>query len=178
MERLSREQDLESRIGCMAGGELIVCESCGTWGIRLRRILRPDDGWRIRETRSPTDCWQQLTQHPTSLVAWEGASMEPASLAERLIEQSRRFPRAPSVVLCTRELARFARLWREAGAMHVVRSPRELPRVLGIARRHRQRYPQREPALQRPAWRQLPWGPPHSDRIASIALCADDPLEP
>jgi hypothetical protein len=147
----------------MPGGQLVVCESSGTWAVRLRRVLRNHDGWRVVETRSPHDCRQQLSHYPGSIAAWEGSGSDVESLARCLLEQARLFPRSPSVVLCTRPAARYERLWREAGAIHVVRSPRHLSSIVGIVRRHSVRFPERPKSLEPPVWQQLPWGPPASE---------------
>jgi hypothetical protein len=110
------------------GGRLIVCEATGTWGIGLRRALQ-NVSWRIIETRSARDCFWQLAQHPVSIVAWEGAIERADALVGHLLHQNRFFPRCSAVVLCDRAAARFDSLWREAGAIHVVHSPRELDRI-------------------------------------------------
>ena len=139
----------------MLGGQLIVCESSGSWAVGLRRVLRRDR-WRVIETRSVDDCWQQLAREPTSIIAWEGTLDGAETVAEQLIEQSRSFPRSPGIVVCRGRATHDEWLWREAGAVHVVRSPRELPSILGMARRHGIRFPAQQRSLEETIWRQLP----------------------
>jgi hypothetical protein len=138
------------------GGRLIVCEATGTWGIGLRRALQ-NVSWRIIETRSARDCFWQLAQHPVSIVAWEGAIERADALVGHLLHQNRFFPRCSAVVLCDRAAARFHSLWREAGAIHVVHSPRELDRMKKLVARHPIPLIARPESLEESIWKELPW---------------------
>ncbi len=78
--------------------------------------------------------------------------------AKALGDWSHRFPQARFLVLAARGLEPYELLLREAGALHVVFSPRSLDPLLRLIRRHLARAPQPELTLEESVWAGLPWG--------------------
>ncbi len=110
----------------MPRAQLIVCETTSKWAVALRRHLRSVGDARVGETRYLDDCWRQATASPASLVALEATA---ANLEPLVISMNRyrvRLPRVRAVVLADRCLAAGEWLLREAGAVHVVFSSRDL----------------------------------------------------
>lgn len=140
----------------MAQPRLIVCEQRAQWAVALRGALAKADT-RVWEVRSAAECFGMLHESPASVVAWEGTRDNRRSLADMLILQSQTFPQARSLVVSTRDLRRWAWYWREAGAIHVVWSPRMLDQIVRIVLRHLTAAAEPPLAVDAMLWAELPW---------------------
>ena len=135
---------------------IIICERTGTWAVALRRPLQ-QVGHRIVETRSLDACWAEVTARPESLVAVEATVANLETLVPWMQRLVAGFPRARVVVLGQRVLEPAEWLLREAGAVHVVFSPRQWPPVVHIAQRHLGAAPRPDDTDRQRIWRRLPW---------------------
>jgi uracil-DNA glycosylase len=140
----------------MPVARFIVCERTATWGVALRRPLK-QIGRRIVETRSLDDCWSEVAASPASLVGVEATTSNLASLVPWLQRLTATFPRTRVVVLGSRGLEAGEWLLREAGAAHVVFSPRQWQPVVRIAQRHLGAPPCPDDSERQRIWRRLPW---------------------
>lgn len=116
----------------MKTARLIVCEKRGGWAAALRRELSE----RVFETRSLTACWRELAAWPQSFLIWELTPDNCEELIQRLADLGREFPGAAAVIVTERRWRAVQWLVREAGAVHLVSSPRCLTPVAQMARRH------------------------------------------
>ncbi len=117
-----------------ARARLIVCERTGKWAVALRRS--PQIGsCRVYETRSPQECRDEVEAFPASLVAIEATTANLDQILDWLTGMRRDFPLCRVVVLGYRGLKCSQWLLREAGAAHVVDSPRRVDAVVRIASR-------------------------------------------
>ncbi len=149
---------------------VIVCERTGRWAAALRSVSVSRAN-RIHETRSLPECWEVLAGAPASLVVVELTPANLANLLTRLQRLNRDYPLARAVVVTDRRLADGARStehdrsasWRwlayEAGAIHFTCSPREMPVVADIARRHLAQAPHGKKNVVEAIWDRLPWRP-------------------
>ncbi len=137
--------------------QLIVCERTGDWAGALRRALAERSG-EVRECRTLADAEQMLDRWSASLVAVEVTPAGFATVLCWLADLQCRWPLARAVALVSRELDEEAR-WalREAGAIHVALSPRELHSVARIAVRHLAHAPARETTARERIFGSLPW---------------------
>jgi DNA-binding response OmpR family regulator len=140
----------------MLEARVIVCERDGKWAVGLRRVLGPA-GPRVFETRSLNECWQELEKSPASFLALELLPGGEETLLRRLLDLGQRFRHAHAVVLSQRGLEQREWLLREAGSLHVVLAPSDLPAVAGLVRRHLQQVPRPERTLREAVWDRLPW---------------------
>ena len=114
---------------------IILCERTGRWARALRRELGDFDV-SITETRGMSDCRQELTAAPASVVAIEASDASLNALLAFLIGQPQEFPQACVIALADGDQQHRQWLLRGAGAVHFVRSPRDMAPVVEIARRH------------------------------------------
>ena len=140
----------------MPVARFIVCERTATWGVALRLPLK-QIGRRIVETRSLDDCWSEVAASPASLVGVEATTSNLESLVPWLQRLTATFPRTCVVVLGSRGLEAGEWLLREAGAAHVVFSPRQWQPVVRIAQRHLGAPPCPDDSERQRIWRRLPW---------------------
>ncbi len=139
----------------MAHG-IIICERTDRWAAALRRPLQ-QVGHRILQTRSLDACWSEVAARPASLVAVEATTVNLEALLPWLPRLMAGFPRARVVVLGQRALESAEWLLREAGAVHVVFSPRQWQPIVRIAQRHLGAAPRPDDTDRRRIWRRLPW---------------------
>lgn len=141
---------------------LLVCARTSRWVAALRPRL---DGYLdLAETRSPRECLNALAEAPASLVAWESNVARLSEAIEALGEMERRYPLARLVALCDEVSAQASAVlseeWlREAGAVHVVRSPLDAEVIVKLARRHAARLPEARRDWAERVWEELPWRP-------------------
>jgi hypothetical protein len=135
---------------------VIVCERTGAWARALRREL-DDFAARIVETRSLSECRQELAASSASVVALEFTAATTDATLEFLSRLLSDFPRGQAVVLAGRDRRAWEWLVRELGAVHVVRSPRQMPSVAEIVRRHLDAFPP-QPDLAEQILAELSWG--------------------
>jgi len=136
---------------------VIVSEKTGYWTAVLRQAM-PSAGDRIHETRSMAECWRELGQSPASLVALELTPDNCESVVGSLVELSSRFHRARSVVLGPRGMESYEWILREAGAAHVLFSPRYAGIAARLIERHLAQAPQHQPTFHDSIRTRLPWG--------------------
>lgn len=134
----------------------VVCERGGFWGVRLRQKLR-GDGVVVRRCGSVTQCWPDLELFPSSIVLLEAAEADLDDIFEFVCRIQRRFPRARSLVVLPRSCEQQQWWLREAGAVHVVRSSRELETVARLVRRHVQQAPANPKTWTEQVYAGLPW---------------------
>jgi|GEM_PF-986686 len=135
---------------------LIVCERTQRWATAWRRAL--GEGVTVGEVRSLTQVDERLAG-----LALPIAVDASAFSAERLLTGVARWSQAGSPVIvlgATGQLAEeFA--YREAGAVHVIASPRQIGWAVAIVTRYRPAVPAPKPAelpLEQAAFERLPWG--------------------
>ena len=135
----------------------IVCERSGRWSVGLRREGAPP-GLRIHETRSLSDGWETLRQHPGSFLVVELTAANADALLGRIASLARDFPAARAAVVAERSLVGYEWLVRELGAVWFAASPRDLAPVVKLARRHLERAAPPRGDVIRQIWDSLPWG--------------------
>jgi hypothetical protein len=135
---------------------LIVCERTGKWAVALRRAAG-SRAVRVHETRSLEECREEIEASPASLVALEATTGNFDEILVWLAEAWRDFPRCHVVILGHRGLQQRQWLLREAGAAHVIHSPRGVDAVLRIASRHLDESNDEEPLTRERLLDRLPW---------------------
>jgi hypothetical protein len=113
--------------------QFIVCEQTGDWTPALRRWLPATS---VFETRILFEIWDRLELDPTSVVGIEFAADKADAILAAIVRINRNFPLSRCVVLMSRALHAWEQVVREAGAIHVVRSPRDLKEVGQLVERH------------------------------------------
>ena len=139
-----------------SAAKLIVCERTGRWAVVLRRELA-EEGVRVWETRTLTDCRAELAENPASFVVVE-LGKNAAGLLRLLANQPRQFPAARLAVVADRSRADYEGLMREAGAVHFLCSPRRVGLLARMACRHLAQAPPPQQGLAERIWASLPWG--------------------
>jgi hypothetical protein len=135
--------------------QVIVCERSGHWAVGLREVL--PDGFPLWETRSLVQCLKALAHSPQSFVVVELTDSNTQGLLRCLAQVEQDYPQARLAVVGDRGVAGREWLMREAGAVHVTCSPRQLAALADIARRHLARIvPAQQPLTDR-LWAELPW---------------------
>ncbi len=140
-----------------SSARLIVCEAGGSWSIGLRSELA-ETGVRVWECRGLPEAWEALTQTPAALLLAEATPVNIEDLLRRMAWFSRDFPHARIAVAAHRNMARYEWLFREAGAVHFLTSPRRLPPLAGLVVRHLANAPTSSQTLVERLWASLPWG--------------------
>lgn len=141
----------------MQSARIIVCEKTGSWASALRRALSSNRN-RVYETRSLAECGRELEQHPASVVALELTMENSEALVERLLDLSRRFPRARAIALGQHALKPLECLIREAGATHVLLSSRGVADAARLIERHMAEATSDQLPFRQSMWSRLPWG--------------------
>lgn len=145
----------------MQTAELIVCERTGRWAVALRQARSKLDAQSssrsVRECRTFADCERMLRDWPASLVAVEATAPHLGRVLLWIAGLERAFPLARAVVLAERGLEDYEGAFREAGALHVVYSPRQLDPVDTLAERQIAGAPERELSLTEQVEARLPW---------------------
>lgn len=136
--------------------KLIVCEKTGRWAVALRQVLAAES-LPVFETRSLPDCWEELAASPASFIALEATTANVQRVAEWIVGLRQDFPAARTVVLADRKLQSCETLLREAGAIQVLYSPRELASVSKLIGRHIALVPQKSQTPREQIWDRLPW---------------------
>ena len=136
------------------GCSLIVCEPTGRWAAAISRLLPKTSA--VCQTRTFEDCRTELLAAPHSVVAVAVSVGNLLRALHYLSSCEREFPGAVSVALAERGASRYGSLLREAGAVHVVASIRELQSVADITLKQSARFPMPHTATQQ-MWAELPW---------------------
>jgi hypothetical protein len=134
---------------------VILCERTMRWASALARHLPADV--LLQQTRSLGECTAELAASPTSLVALEVTAANLSGVVPWLARLPARYPRACVIALADRELPGAEWLLREAGALHVTVSPRELQGIAGIVKNHLARLPAPKTGVVQQLWDTLPW---------------------
>lgn len=113
---------------------LIVLERSGNWATALRSRFNESEV-RVFETRTASDCRQRLLQHPRAIAALELTAANARPLLSTLLALHSELPGVCSIIMAERRMAGYESLFREAGAIHFVVSPRSLGDVGQIVRR-------------------------------------------
>ena len=135
---------------------VVVCEKGNQWAVALRRALGPT-GYRVVETRSLEECWRELGRNPASFVALELVPGNAEAVIRRLLDLGRRFHHAQAVVLAERGLESYEWVLREAGAIHVLCSPRNLSAAARLVNQYMQGVSEPALGVHETVWRKLPW---------------------
>jgi hypothetical protein len=140
----------------MSSCRLIVFERSGHWAAALRAPglsgLPP-----VVETRSLAACSDALVQWPASLVALEATASSSDTVRTWIVEQLRVQQRAAMVALLAPEAANAELMFREAGAVDVIASVLDVPRIARLAKRCAARAPDSEPTFEQFVAEMLPW---------------------
>jgi len=149
----------------MQPGTLVFCERSGRWAVAWRRLWARTlpgrsgaNSIRVVETRSVSECLETLAELPAAFVAIELTAKSADKALELLFELMTRFRDSAAAVLAENELAEYEWLAREMGAVHFVASPRHLPSLVEMVRRHAERTPAPDLGLRQEIWSRLPWG--------------------
>jgi ActR/RegA family two-component response regulator len=142
----------------MAAPCVIVCEKSSRWAVALRWVLA-GSGVRVCETRSLADCWSALESAPTSPVALELRRTNAAEIVHALQRMRARVPETAAIVLLERGLSAWEWTAREAGALHVSASPRNLDPVARLLQRLLRSAAPAETSLRETLLARLPWEP-------------------
>ncbi|MCU0871561.1 MAG: hypothetical protein MUE50_04385 [Pirellulaceae bacterium] len=134
---------------------LVVCERTGTWAAAMRRALGLLSG--PCETRSWAACLREVQARPAALVALEIAPENAEAACGRVAYVTQRFPRVRVVLLADRNLRPFQWLLREAGAVDILFSLGDLPRLQPILRRFGEQMPSSRLGFRDQVWSRLPW---------------------
>lgn len=137
---------------------LIVCERHGQWAAALRSLI-PEVAGRLVETRSQIATEEALAANPQCFVAVQVDSDEWDGVVSFLQQASQRYPRARFAVLLDCVAGGQEILFREAGAIEVIHSVLDLPRLAKLACRHADRQASGELSLQRFVQARMPWKP-------------------
>jgi hypothetical protein len=139
----------------MSKRRVIVCERTGIWATVLARALSGDA--HLVQVRGLAECVGRLREAPASVVALEVSRASLAAALEFLGELPLRYARARAIVLCAGELGGWELPLREAGALHVVASPRELAGLRRTIVGHFDRVGSVPTDLAARVWESLPW---------------------
>lgn len=135
---------------------LIVCEKTGRWAAAFRRALA-GHSQALSETRSLAHCGRELADSPASVVAIEITPANLEAVCQEMLAWSHHYPAARLLALAERGLETAEVLLREAGALDVLFSTRDVPAASRLVVRRLALAP--VPALP---WREalqnrLPW---------------------
>ncbi len=140
----------------MISAHCIVCERTARWAIALRRPLQRL-GVRVYETRCLDDCWREVGAHAASMVGVEVTRANLASVVPWLARLGQTFPRARAIACAHRGLEPAQWLLREAGAVHVAFSPRDITPLVRLILRHLDAAPTGQDTVRQRIWQRLPW---------------------
>ncbi len=135
---------------------LIICEKSGRWQAALRRAAGSRQ-LAISEVRSHEQTERELADHPAAMVAIEIGSESLARVSSYLANWRTCFPGARFLLLAEPELAPLDSALRDAGAVHILYSSRELAAAVRLIRRHLARAPRPAMTLEESIWARLPW---------------------
>ena len=135
---------------------LIICEKSGHWAATFRRAAGSRE-LPICEARSSEQVQRELAQRPESIVAIEVGAATVAKTLAQVAAWRIRCPAARFLLLAEPDLEAIEPSLREAGAVHVVYSSRDLAATVRLVRRHLARAPQPQLSLEESIWAALPW---------------------
>jgi hypothetical protein len=147
-----------SRPRAIMNAALIFCERTGAWCVALRRLLDEYES-EIVETRSLAECREELLRRPASMLVLEATADSLAQVLSWLARLERDFPQARAAVVAERSLAQYEWAVREAGALAMSTSPRNLEPLVSLARSFLSMRQIAEPTMTERVWNSLPWKP-------------------
>jgi hypothetical protein len=145
----------------MVTARLIVCERTGQWAAAFRRELAMPRGAAsvvpLHESRGLADCASLLEHWPGSLAAVEVTKDYFAAALDWTADMVARYPAARIVILSRLEVVAAEWVLREAGAVHIVRSPRHVKSVTQLAVKQLAQAPRVEQSYVEAIMASLPW---------------------
>ena len=140
----------------MSSARLIVCEKTGVWATAMRRTMS-GSGYRVHEVRSLAQCFDALADHPASFVTLELTAANRELIPRAIVRMGIQYPAARAIVVGERGLEGGQWLLREAGAIDVLFSPRQISAAGRLAGRHLAAVPEEEMTLRDLIWSRIPW---------------------
>jgi len=147
----------------MSFAKFLVCEESNRWTVALRWGFAQDHP-QLVVSKNLDDCWQDLDLAPASFLALELNESNLESIVERLQDVRNRFPFARAAVMCDRSFASCQWLVREAGAVHVAVSTRDISTMSRLADRHFALVLRPAVGIRQSVWNRLPWQQPSITR--------------
>lgn len=135
---------------------LFLCERTSHWAIAWRTVL--GDDVRVVEVRTLSQLDEAAGEHPAPLLAIDAFAYSADSLVAALHRWSLRG--ATIIAHALPSMVDAELLLREAGATHIIYSPRQMETAANIARRHlaaRPAVPAEPTSLAEEVERHLPW---------------------
>ncbi len=140
----------------MTTARLIVSETSGRWAFALRAAL-VNSGVSVTEVAGLASAYGRLHDDSQALLAFE-VSEVCAEEGFGLLQASRqRYPGCAVIVFLDEVLAASEPLWREAGAIAVVTSPRRLDSTACFIRRYSDTREAPSLTFRENVWQRLPW---------------------
>lgn len=159
----------------MTNAQVILCEKSGRWAAALRRALAQQT-IPLAETRSLAECGEALRSAPASLVALEVTGGNLDAALGLLMRNLSLHPAARFVVLLDEGAESVEMLLREAGAVEVLLTTRDAPRLAALALRHLALVPRQEAGLREQIVERLPWKRSQTPEFASQMQIASPSL--
>jgi hypothetical protein len=140
----------------MSKCHLILCEKTGHWATALR-VIAPPQQPALVETRSLSAAQTALVDASASVVAVHATPDNLTSVVAVMQEALREYPLARFVGLLGPEDTALDVVLREAGAIDVIASVLDLPRLTQLAERHAARVPKGEVPVAELVQARMPW---------------------
>jgi len=156
MSLLTLEQLIEQRAPEQSAARLILCERQDNWATALVRTDR-DIRDVLYETRSLQQMREALEISPRSFLGIELTETNFDTVLDMLICLPQSYPRAIAVILTNRYLRGYEWVLRQAGAIDVLVSNRNLRSLIKMARRHIDLTTLDSPNPVQNIWQRLPW---------------------
>ncbi len=138
----------------MQNASVIVCEKTGNWAVALNRSLRDV---KLRQTRSMAQCMREASYYPASLLVLELTKTNLTEVLACLTLLAQQFRDARAVVVTSSDSEDREWLVREAGAVHVITSPRQVVSLSQLIQRHLAAVPKVEMPPTERIRKTLPW---------------------
>lgn len=145
----------------MLHAPVVFCERSGRWARAWRRAWSAANNTaqaaRVVETRSPAECRDVL-----ATASWPLAVVEltQAGCDEQLdlLFDATSVMHAATAAVTARDMAAYAELAGELGAVLVLDTPRRMRALCAVVCRHLERAPAVERTITEEIWATLPWG--------------------
>jgi len=144
-------------------GRLILCEQSGLWATAMHRAYPEVRKYWLRFFRW-RPAWEAFRSRPTSFLAVELWPENFSEILDGLRWMDCFAPEGRLAILADRRLAEWEWMFRQAGAVHFISSPRAVALLVQMTIRHLKRSawhlkrPAEAPAsLAERIWRRLPW---------------------
>lgn len=140
----------------MTTARMIVSETSGRWAFALRAAL-VSSGVYVAEIAGLANAFARLHDDSRALLAFEASEACAEEGFALLQESRRRVAGCGVIVLLDGALAASEPLWREAGAIAVVSSPRRLAALASLIRRYFETRETPTLTFREGVWQRLPW---------------------